>query len=380
MERVIKAAIDRGASDLHVKAGDVFRARIDGELRPLTKQRLTPEQTKAIALELITHPAVRERIDTITDYDCSWGAPGIGRFRVNLLRQRSSFMIVLRAIPFDVPTFERLELPERVRTVAEAPSGLVLVTGPTGSGKSSTVAAFVHAINAGSHRHVVTIESPIEFLHRDLNCSVTQREVGVDTDAFAVGLRATLRQDPDVIVSAELPDAETADAALMAAETGRLVIAIMHTPDVTSTVARFVALFPGEEREVTRARLADQVQAIVSQRLLPRRKGEGRQAVVELMLATDETRAVLAERGRAGAMYRAIAEGREGHGMQTLDQHLVDLVLAKTISLEHARAASEASEEFDRLHAVATGTMDKGASRRKGPSDRRRGRKDRRKR
>ena len=232
MEKIIKAAVERGASDLHIKAGDVFRARINGKLVPLTKQRLTPDQTRAIALKLITSEEDRARIDRLRDFDCSWGMPGVGRFRVNVLRQRSSFMIVMRVIPFTVPTIESLRLPEVLTQLAESERGLVLVTGVSGSGKSSTVAAMVHHINRTQHKHVVTIENPIEFLHRDINCSVTQREVGVDTESLAIGLRAALRQDPDVVVIGEMRDADTIDTAIKAAETGHLVISAMPTPDV----------------------------------------------------------------------------------------------------------------------------------------------------
>ncbi|MEX1051641.1 MAG: ATPase, T2SS/T4P/T4SS family, partial [Gemmatimonadales bacterium] len=204
MENIIKAAVERGASDLHIKAGDVFRARIDGSLKPLTKQRLTPEQTKSIALKLIPIADDRENIDKIQDYDCSWGAPGIGRFRVNILRQRSSFMIVMRVIPFEVPSIEKLGLPAVLGTIAEAERGMILVTGVTGSGKSSTMAAIVHRINSTMNKHIVTLENPIEFLHRDVTSSVTQREIGVDTPSFATGLRAALRQDPDVVLIGEM--------------------------------------------------------------------------------------------------------------------------------------------------------------------------------
>src|SRR6266498_55944 len=172
MEKIIKAAVDRGASDLHIKAGDVFRARIDGKLVPLTKQRLTPDQTKAIAQRLIPSDADRGRLDKLRDYDCSWGMPGVGRFRVNILRQRSSFMIVMRVIPFDVPTFDSLKLPTVLTTIAAADRGMILVTGVTGSGKSSTMAAIVNHINQTQNKHIITLESPIEFLHRDLSCSV----------------------------------------------------------------------------------------------------------------------------------------------------------------------------------------------------------------
>ena len=209
MEKIIQAAVERGASDLHIKAGDVFRARIDGKLVPLTKQRLTPEQTKAIALKFIPNEEDRSRIDKIQDYDCSWGAPGIGRFRVNILKQRSSFMIVMRVIPFEVPTFEQLRLPEVLQRIAETERGMILVTGVTGSGKSSTMAAMINQINRTMQKHVVTLENPIEFLHRDLNSSLTQREICTDTESFRSGLRAALRQDPDVVLIGEMRDAET---------------------------------------------------------------------------------------------------------------------------------------------------------------------------
>src|SRR5207253_10760644 len=184
IEQIIKAAVDRGASDLHIKAGDVFRARIDGKLVPLTKQRLTPEQTKAIAQHLLPSDEDRGRLDRLRDYDCSWGMPGVGRFRVNILRQRSSFMIVMRVIPFDVPTFESLSLPSILSTVAGAERGMILVTGVTGSGKSSTMAAIVNHINQTQNKHIVTLENPTELLHCDNSCSVSQRELGVDTDDF----------------------------------------------------------------------------------------------------------------------------------------------------------------------------------------------------
>src|SRR3954470_4129861 len=242
MEKIIKAAVDRGASDLHIKAGDVFRARIDGRLVPLTKQRLTPDQTKAIALRLISNDDDRGRIDKLRDYDCSWGMPGVGRFRINILRQRSSFMIVMRVIPFDVPTFESLKLPAVLADVATADKGMILVTGVTGSGKSSTMAAIINHINQNQHRHILTLENPIEFLHRDINCSVTQREVGVDTDDFRTGLRAALRQDPDVILIGEMRDHESIDIALKSAETGHLVISTVHTRDAASTISRLVAV------------------------------------------------------------------------------------------------------------------------------------------
>jgi twitching motility protein PilT len=339
MEKIIKAAVERGASDLHIKAGDVFRARINGKLVALTKQRLTPDQTRAIAAKLISSDEDRARIERLRDFDCSWGMPGVGRFRVNVLRQRSSFMIVMRVIPFTVPTIESLRLPETLAQVAESERGLVLVTGVSGSGKSSTVAAMVHHINRTQHKHVVTIENPIEFLHRDLSCSITQREVGVDTDSLVVGLRAALRQDPDVVVLGEMADAETTDTAIKAAETGHLVIATMPSADVVATVERVITTLPAEEREVGRMRFAEALRAVVSQQLLPEKKEKGRVPAVELLIATPAVRDILRDGGRTGELRKLMADGRKQHGSQTFQQNLDELVENNLISPETAKAA-----------------------------------------
>jgi twitching motility protein PilT len=346
MEKIIKAAVDRGASDLHIKAGDVFRARIDGKLVPLTKQRLTPDQTKAIAQRLISNDDDRARLDKLRDYDCSWGMPGIGRFRVNILRQRSSFMIVMRVIPFDVPTFESLKLPAVLGDVATAERGMILVTGVTGSGKSSTMAAIINHINQNQHRHVLTLENPIEFLHRDINCSVTQREVGVDTDDFRTGLRAALRQDPDVILIGEMRDAETIETAMKAAETGHVLVSTLHTPDVVTTVNRVISMFAPEEQEIARLRLSEALHAVVSQRLLPRADGHGRVAAIEVLLATAAARDMIRERDRTASLNDYIKASREQYGMQTFDQHLMDLVADDVVTYETALAAASNPSDF----------------------------------
>jgi len=348
IEQIIKAAIDRNASDLHIKAGDVFRARIDGKLVPFTKQRLTPEQTRAIAQHLIANDEDRVRLDKLRDYDCSWGMPGVGRFRVNILRQRSSFMIVMRVIPFDVPTFDTLKLPAILPSVAAAERGLILVTGVTGSGKSSTMAAIVNHINQTQHKHVVTLENPIEFLHRDINSSVTQREIGVDTDDFRAGLHAALRQDPDVVMIGEMEDAATIDTALKAAETGHLVISSLHTPDAVSTITRLVSMFPPEEQEVTRLRVGEALQAVVSQRLLPRADGHGRVPAVEVLICTAVARDLMKDPARTQELYDYITEAREQYGMQTFDQHLIELVMDEVVTYEAAVAAVTNLKEFER--------------------------------
>ncbi|MBI1967842.1 MAG: PilT/PilU family type 4a pilus ATPase [Gemmatimonadetes bacterium] len=347
MEKIIKAAVDRGASDLHIKAGDVFRARIDGKLVPLTKQRLTPEQTKAIALRLMPSEEDRTRIDKVRDYDCSWGMPGIGRFRVSILRQRSSFMIVMRVIPFDVPSFESLKLPAVLSQVASAERGMILVTGVTGSGKSSTMAAIINHINQTQHKHILTLENPIEFLHRDISCSVTQREIGVDTDDFRMGLRAALRQDPDVVLIGEMRDSETIDTAMKAAETGHVLISTLHTPDAVTTVSRIVSMFPPEEQEICRLRLSEALQAVVSQRLLPRADGKGRAAALEILIATGTARDMIKDPNRTPELHDYIKESREQYGMQTFDQHLMDLVSEGIVTYETAMAASSNPADFE---------------------------------
>ena len=347
MEKIIKAAVDRGASDLHIKAGDVFRARVNGRLVPLTRQTLTPEQTRAIALHLMSNEDDKARLDKLTDYDCSWAAPGIGRFRVNILRQRSSFMIVMRCIPINVPTFERLRLPPVLARIAEAERGMILVTGVTGSGKSSTMAAMIDYMNDHQSRHILTLENPIEFLHKDRNSSITQREIGSDTQDFKTGLRAALRQDPDVIMIGEMRDAETIDTAMKASETGHLLVSTLHTPDATQTIMRIMAMFPPEEQGVVRVRLADSLFAVVSQRLLPRADGNGRAVAAEIMIATPAIRDMIADGTRIGEVRDYIAEGREQYGMQTFDQHLTDLVQSGEVTFETAIAAATNPSDFE---------------------------------
>lgn len=347
MEKIIQAAVERGASDLHIKAGDVFRARIDGKLVPLTKQRLTPEQTKAIALRFIPNEEDRARIDKLQDYDCSWGAPGVGRFRVNILKQRSSFMIVMRVIPFEVPTFEQLHLPAVLAHTAAAERGMILVTGVTGSGKSSTMAAMINYINRTMQKHIVTLENPIEFLHRDLMSSLTQREIGTDTESFRTGLRAALRQDPDVVLIGEMRDAETIDTAMKASETGHLLLSTLHTPDATTTISRVIAMFSPEEQAIVRVRLADALHAVVSQRLLPKKDGHGRVAALEVMLVTATIRDLILDPNRTAEIKEFIAEGREQYGMQTFDQHLMDLVQADVVDYATAVANSSNPSDFE---------------------------------
>jgi twitching motility protein PilT len=347
MKEIIKAAVDRGASDLHIKSGDAFRARIHGKLVALTKQALTPDQTKQIALHLISNEDDKKRIDTLTDYDCSWFADGIGRFRVNIMKQRGSFMIVMRVIPLEVPTFEKLQLPAILAKVAEAERGMILVTGVTGSGKSSTMAAMINYMNQHSNRHILTLENPIEFLHKDINCAVTQREIGSDTSDFKQGLKSALRQDPDVIMIGEMRDAETIDTAMKAAETGHLLISTLHTADALSTINRIVAMFSPAEQTVVRIRLAESLHAVISQRLIKRVDGKSRAVAAEVLLNTPAVKDMIIDGQRVTEIKDYMEANKEQYGMQSFDQALADLVSTKQISFHAAMAAATKPADFE---------------------------------
>lgn len=347
MVEIFRAAITRGASDIHIKSGDVIRARIHGNLVPLTEQKLSHDQVRQLALRLIPMERHRDRIDELLDYDCSWGLPGLGRFRVNILRQRGSFMIVMRIIPIDIPTFEDLKLPRVLAKIAEAERGLILVTGVTGSGKSSTMAAMIEHINRSRQRHIVTLENPIEFLHRDKKASITQRDIGTDTDSFMTGLRAALRQDPDVILIGEMRDKETIDTALKAAETGHLVLSTVHTQNAVQTISRLIAVFEPSEQDMIRVRLSETLQAAISQRLLPKVDGRGRVVACEVMLVTGTIRDCIRDPGRTDEIQDLIEEGRDHYGSQSFDQHLMDLVRSEQVSFDVAKAAANNPSDFD---------------------------------
>jgi len=346
MQELFKAAIDRGASDIHIKAGDVIRARIHGDLLPLTQQKLSAEQVKGIALKLIPHEEDRQNFDKLLDYDCSYGIPGIGRFRVNIMKQRGSPMIVMRVIPIEIPTVEDLGLPKTIETIANHERGMILVTGVTGSGKSSTMAAMINWMNQHKKLHIVTLENPIEFLHRDNQCSITQRDIGTDTESFVSGLRAVLRQDPDVILIGEMRDKITIETALKAAETGHLVISTLHTKNAVQTLSRIIAVFDPGEQEMIRIRLSEQLQAVISQRLV-QKKGGGRVAAMEIMPVTATIRDCIKDKNRIDEISDLIEEGKEHYGSQTFDQHLMDLVKRDVVTFEIAKAAANNPADFD---------------------------------
>jgi twitching motility protein PilT len=343
---ILRGAIKRGASDIHIKAGDFVRARIKGELVPITKQVVPPTQARQIALQLLPEWE-RPNIDRLRDYDCAWGAPNVGRFRVNVFRQRGTMGVILRVIPIEVPTLKDLELPPALAGIAESRDGMVLVTGVTGSGKSTSLAAMLDHVNHSQARHVVTLEDPIEFLHKDNKSSLTQRQVGSDTESFKVGLRAALREDPDVILVGEMRDTETIDIALKAVETGHLLLSTLHTQDSVRTLSRIIAFFPPEEQEMIRVRLAESIEAVISQRLVPRKDGRGRVAAVEIMIATQTIRDLILDPDRTGEILDLIADGRQQYGSQTFDQHLMDLVNDDIVDFDVAKRASTNPSDFE---------------------------------
>lgn len=343
---ILRGAIKRGASDIHIKSGDYVRARIKGTLLPITRQQVPPEQARQLALQLIPEWE-RPNIDKIRDYDCSWGAPGVGRFRVNVYRQRGTMGIVMRVIPVEVPTLEDLQLPPVLARIAEHRDGMVLVTGITGSGKSTTLAAMLNHVNQTQAKHVVTLEDPIEFLHKDMKSSMTQRQVGSDTESFQMGLRAALREDPDTILVGEMRDTETIDIALKAVETGHLLFSTLHTQDAVRTLSRIIAIFPPEEQELVRVRLSESIQAVISQRLVARKDGEGRIAAVEIMVATETIKELILDPERTSEILDLIAGGRQQYGSQTFDQHLMDLVNDDIVDFEVAKAAATNPSDFE---------------------------------
>jgi twitching motility protein PilT len=346
MIEIFKAAIQRGASDIHIKAGDYLRARVNGQLVPMTQARLTPDQIKQIVLQLIPVAKDRERIDQLTDYDCSWSAPGLGRFRVNILRQRGTLMVVMRIIPIEIPTFESLKLPPVLATIAMAERGCILVTGITGSGKSTTLASMMGYINTHAQKHIITLENPIEFLHRDNQSSITQREIGNDTESFEIGLRASLREDPDVILIGEMRDSITIDTGLKAAETGHLVFSTLHTQSAVQSISRMISVFPPHEQPVVRIRMSETLVAVVSQRLVPKKDGKGRVAAVEVLIVTGAIRDAIKEPDRQAEIYDLMEEGSEQYGSQSFDQHLRKLVEADTVSFETAMAFANNPSDF----------------------------------
>ncbi len=348
LDKLLAHGVKSGASDLHFRAGDPPAYRIDGVLRNVKHPPLSVENTRDIALILLGDPSAVDRIDELQEHDASYSIAGVARFRVNVYRQRGSLCCILRVISGQIPSLEALKIPAQVRKLAEEERGLILVTGATGSGKSSTLAAMIDHINQTRSAHILTIEDPIEFLHRNAKASISQREIGPDTATFKTALRAALRQDPDVILVGEMRDAETIDIALKAAETGHVVFSTVHTTDASKTVGRLIGVFPADEQHQVRLRLADNLKGVVSQRLLQRTDGKGRVVAAEILCATKTVQEYIKDPEKTGALKDVIESGRDTYGMQSFDQHLTELYRSGAITLDVAKAAATNASDFER--------------------------------
>ncbi|MFO7813194.1 MAG: type IV pilus twitching motility protein PilT [Pelovirga sp.] len=346
LNQILGLALKANTSDIHLKAGLPPVFRVDGSLRPLPKApRLTADDLR-IMCEGIMNEKQRVRFDEHNEVDLAYGVPGLGRFRVNVFMQRNSVSAVFRAIPYKVATLDELLMPKVLQKIAEEQRGLVLVTGATGSGKSTTLAALIDHINSNRTAHIVTIEDPIEYLHRDRKCIINQREVGFDTIGFAPALKSALRQDPDVILVGEMRDLETTETALAAAETGHLVLSTLHTIDATETIARIVSMFPPHQQRHIRMQLSNVLRAVISQRLIPRAEGKGRVAAVEVLLSTARVRELIDDREKTALIKDTIAQGYTNYGMQTFDQALMDLVKREIITYQEALRQSSNPDDF----------------------------------
>jgi twitching motility protein PilT len=343
---ILKVAVERKASDVHLKVGAHPVLRMDGRLQVMTEfKRLMQEDTIAMAFSMMSSRQ-KERFKHQLETDIAYSVPGLGRFRCNIFQQRGSVGIVLRLIPSRIQTFKELMLPPVLEKICEEQRGLVLVTGTTGSGKSTSLASMIDYINTRRIEHVMTIEDPIEFLHRDKKSIINQREIDVDTKQFSVALRSALRQDPDVILVGEMRDYETIETALLAAETGHLVLSTLHTLDATETVNRVISVFPPHQQKQIRIQLASVLKSIISMRLLPRADGLGRVPAVEVLIATSYIRDCIENKEKTKLIRDAISQGTSQYGMQTFDQSLYLLYKNGLITLEEALRRATNPDEF----------------------------------
>jgi len=350
LHTLLAAGVKHGASDIHFRVGGPPTYRVRGGLAQLKYNPLTPSDTEALTRLIVRDPKIAENLADIQEYDTSYSLPGVARFRVNIHRQRGSLSLVLRIIPSHVPSLTELALPPVLAKISEEERGLVLITGATGSGKTSTLAAMIDHVNDVRRAHILTIEDPIEFLHKNKLASVTQREIGTDTRSYNIALRAALRMDPDVILVGEMRDPESIDIALKASETGHVVFSTVHTTDASKTIGRLLSVFSSDEQASVRTRLADNLKATVSQRLLPRADGQGRVVAMEIMIVTGMVHEIIRD-PRAGSLKDTIEKGRTQYGMQSFDQHLTDLYREGAITLETALAAATNRADFERaLH------------------------------
>jgi len=345
---LLRKLSELGGSDLHITTGTPPQVRVDGHIRPLEGYRsLTSSDTKQLAYSVLTD-AQKHRFEESLELDFSFGVKGLSRFRANIFNQRGAVGAVFRAIPYEIKSFETLGLPSVIKTLCEKPRGLILVTGPTGSGKSTTLAAMIDKVNNDRHEHILTIEDPIEFLHNHKNCIVNQREVNADTHGFPEALRTALRQDPDVVLVGEMRDLETIESALRIAETGHLTFATLHTNSAASTINRIIDVFPSEQQSQVRAQLSLVLEGILCQALLPRASGQGRAMALEILVPNTAIRNLIRE-DKVHQIYSMMQTGQDKYGMQTFNQALATLYHKRQITLDVAVQRSSNTDELREL-------------------------------
>jgi twitching motility protein PilT len=344
----LAAAVKNGASDIHFKVGGSPALRVNGQLLPVKVPALQPEDTARIAKHILASSRYKGNLDELSDWDTSYALDGVGRFRANIFRNKGSLGAILRSIPLTIPDFAKLGLPKVLEKISQEERGLILVTGVTGSGKSSTLAAILNYINQHYRKHVVTIEDPIEFVHEDKFSRVTQREIGPDTPDFTKALRAAMRQDPDVILVGEMRDAETIEIAIKAAETGHLVLSTVHTQDAYRTINRIIGVFPPEAQTGVRNRLAENLRATVSQRLLPHASGKGRVVAAEIMVSNISVVEFIKDPARTHEIQDFLQRSSDILGTQTFDMHLVKLMREGLITEQVAKEAASNPSDFER--------------------------------
>lgn len=346
LNEILTIAVKARGSDIHIKTGLPPIVRIDGKLHPIPNaQRMGPDLVSSIA-NMMMNDRQRRIFEENSEVDMAYAVPGLGRFRVACYRQRGTIALVFRAISMKIPTMEELNLPPVLQKLCLEERGLILVTGTTGSGKSSTLAAMVDHINNHRTCNIITIEDPVEFLHRDNKCIISQREVGTDTPTFSSALKGALRQDPDVILVGEMRDYETIETAMTAAETGHLVMSTLHTMDAPETINRIISVFPPYHQRQVRIQMASIIKGIISQRLVPRADGKGRVPAVEVLLGTSRIKECIDDKDKTKQIRDAIAQGYVSYGMQTFDQSLMKLFSAKLISYEEALRQSSNPDDF----------------------------------
>ncbi|MBI4687177.1 MAG: type IV pilus twitching motility protein PilT [Nitrospirae bacterium] len=341
---LLKIMIEKNASDLHITSGTPPRLRIDGKLVSLTDTPLMPADTKSLCYSILTD-SQKHKFEEHNELDLSFGVKGLSRFRANIFVQRGAVAGAFRAIPYNIKTFNDLGLPDIVNDLTKKPRGLILVTGPTGCGKSTTLATMIDKINSERHEHIITIEDPIEYLHTHKKCLVNQREVNADTDSFKDALRYILRQDPDVVLIGEMRDLETIQAALTVSETGHLTFATLHTNTAVQTINRIIDVFPPHQQEQVRTQLSFVLEAILSQQLIPKKNGQGRVLAAEVLIPTPAIRNLIRE-DKIHQMYSMMQTGQAKFGMQTMNQSLFDLYSRGIISYEDAMGKSPLPDEL----------------------------------